>query len=189
MKNTIPWKRYVKSIHSLRMISIFLFRTLRQAQTGDDTEAALSFDKLVTPIMDNESIRDYSKPQKGLRAALLDHFQEIETELETDSENLCAQAAQHIHSSELILTLGHSRSVENFLKSASKERKFEVVVAECAPECRVSHISFSRRTKFIQMQLRNPFTGSHIGRVFGQSENRDNCDYGCSYFRHDVTCQ
>lgn len=58
-------------------------------------------------------------------------------ELETCSEDLAAQAAEHIHSSELILTLGHSRSVENFLKKAAKQRKFEVVVAECAPGCRV----------------------------------------------------
>lgn len=36
----------------------------------------------------------------------------------------------------MILTLGHSRSVEGFLKSAAKQRKFEVVIAECAPACR-----------------------------------------------------
>lgn len=92
---------------------------------------------MVTQSSESERSRDYSKPQDGLRAALLDHLQEIETELETSSENLSAQAAEHIHSSELILTLGHSRSVENFLKSAAKQRTFEVVVAECAPACRV----------------------------------------------------
>lgn len=106
----------------------------RQIQIRDDSQGTLSLHKLVTQTSEN---RDYSKPQDGLRLALLDHLQEIETELETSSENLSTQAALHIHSSELILTLGHSRSVENFLKSASKERKFEVVVAECAPACRV----------------------------------------------------
>lgn len=104
----------------------------------DDSQATLSLHKLVTQTSEIERIRDYSKPQAGLKAALLDHIQEIETELETSAENLSEQAVEHIHSSELILTLGHSRTVESFLKTAAKQRKFEVVVAECAPACRVS---------------------------------------------------
>lgn len=35
--------------------------------------------------------------------------------------------------SEIILTMGHSRTVEAFLKQAYKDRKFTVVVAESAP--------------------------------------------------------
>lgn len=112
------------------------FDALQAIQVADDSQATLSLHKLVTQTSETEQARDYSKPQDGLRAALLDHLQEIETELETSAENLSAQAAEHIHSSELILTLGHSRSVENFLKRAAKQRKFEVVVAECAPACR-----------------------------------------------------
>lgn len=106
-------------------------------QFGDDSQASLSLHKLVTQTSENAPVRDYSKPQVGLRAALLDHLEEIEMELETNAENVAAQAAEHIHSSELILTLGHSRTVERFLKSAARQRKFEVVVAECAPGCRV----------------------------------------------------
>lgn len=104
---------------------------------GDDNLASLSLHKLVTQTSESDRRRDYTKPHEGLRTALLDHLQELETELETSAENLSAQAAEHIHSSELILTLGHSRTVENFLKNAAKQRKFEVVVAECAPDCRV----------------------------------------------------
>lgn len=107
-------------------------------QFTDDSQASLH--KLVTQTSENEPVRDYSKPQDGLRAALLDHLQEIETELETSAENLSSQAAEHIHSSELILTLGYSRTVESFLKRAAKQRNFEVVVAECSPACRVSFI-------------------------------------------------
>lgn len=108
-------------------------------QNTDDFQGSLSLHKLVTQTSENQPIRDYSKPHDGLQAALLEHLEEIEIELETSAENLAAQAAEHIHSSELILTLGHSRTVENFLKSAAKQRKFEVVVAECAPACRVSY--------------------------------------------------
>lgn len=114
------------------------FDALHTAQipVADDSQATLSLHKLVTQTSESDQVRDYSKPQDGLRVLLLDHLQEIETELETSAENLSAQAPEHIHSSELILTLGHSRSVESFLKTAAKERKFDVVVAECAPACR-----------------------------------------------------
>lgn len=102
----------------------------------DDSQGSLSLHKLVTQTSEHENTRDYSKPQEGLKSALLDHLQELETELETSTDNLAAQAPEHIHSQELILTLGHSRTVDLFLKKAAKERKFEVVVAECAPSCR-----------------------------------------------------
>lgn len=36
------------------------------------------------------------------------------------------------------MTLGKSALVEAFLKKAATERKFQVIVAECAPFCRVS---------------------------------------------------
>ncbi|XP_033252368.1 translation initiation factor eIF-2B subunit beta-like, partial [Drosophila miranda] len=60
------------------------------------------------------------------------------------SENICVQAEEHIHSSEIILTLGHSRSVENFLKRAIKKRQFPtIIVAECAPACRGHNLATS----------------------------------------------
>jgi len=36
------------------------------------------------------------------------------------------------------MTLGKSALVDAFLKKAATERKFQVIVAECAPFCRVS---------------------------------------------------
>lgn len=106
-------------------------------QFADDFQGSLSLHKLVTQTSENKSARDYTKPHDGLQAALLEHLEEIEIELETSAENLASQAVEHIHSSELILTLGHSRTVERFLKSAARQRRFEVVVAECGPACRV----------------------------------------------------
>lgn len=37
------------------------------------------------------------------------------------------------------MTIGKSRVVKSFLKKAAHDRKFEVIVAECAPFCQVSH--------------------------------------------------
>lgn len=89
---------------------------------------------------------DYNKPVPDLKDAIIDHISEFEMELDTSAENIAAQASQHIHSNEIILTLGKSSAVEAFLKSAAKTRKFEVIVAECAPSCKVnvsaSEISF-----------------------------------------------
>lgn len=47
------------------------------------------------------------------------------------------QALEHIHSNEVIMTIGRSRTVEAFLKDAARKRKFHVIVAECAPFCQV----------------------------------------------------
>lgn len=109
----------------------------------DDAQGSLSLHKLVTQTSEHDHTHDFSKQHEGLRDALLGHIQEIEIELETSAENMALQAPEHIHSLELILTLGHSRTVENFLKRAAKERKFEVVVAECAPACRGHQLAAS----------------------------------------------
>ena len=105
---------------------------------------------MVTQTSECDICVDYAKPTTGLKDALLDHLQEIETELETSCESICSQAEQHIHSTEVILTLGHSRSVEHFLKRAVKKRQsLTIIIAECAPACRVSNkkINTKRNTK------------------------------------------
>lgn len=163
-------------------------RTAAAHQIADDSQASLSLHKLVTQNSENQPLPDYSKPLAGLRAALLDHLEEIEMELETNAENVAAQAAEHIHSSELILTLGHSRTVERFLKSAAKRRKFEVVVAECAPGCRVSVCCCISISSLI---LSRNFVGAgpqFSGRL-GEGPHRDHRHRGLGDFRDDVARQ
>ncbi|XP_058830546.1 translation initiation factor eIF-2B subunit beta [Topomyia yanbarensis] len=108
----------------------------------DDAQTSLSLHKLVTQTSEQKRW-DYSKPQEGLKDALLEHLSEIETELETCSDNLSSQATEHIHSAELIMTLGYSRSVEKFLKKAAEHRTIEVIVAECAPVCKGHQLAVS----------------------------------------------
>lgn len=57
--------------------------------------------------------------------------------LEGTTDNIAMQALEHIHSNEVIMTIGRSRTVEAFLKDAARKRKFHVIVAECAPFCQV----------------------------------------------------
>jgi translation initiation factor eIF-2B subunit beta len=108
----------------------------QETKQADDSQA-VSLQKLVTQNSErSESKPDYRTSHEGLRENLIEHLNEIENELHLSHDNLAQQASQHVHSSELILTLGYSKSVEKFLKSVPKERKFEVVIAECAPSCR-----------------------------------------------------
>lgn len=59
---------------------------------------------------------------------------------EGTTDNIAMQALEHIHSNEVIMTIGRSRTVEAFLKDAARKRKFHVIVAECAPFCQVAHL-------------------------------------------------
>lgn len=47
--------------------------------------------------------------------------------------DISVQALEHIHANEIIMTIGYSKTVSAFLKTAAKDRVFQVIVAECAP--------------------------------------------------------
>lgn len=59
---------------------------------------------------------------------------------EGTTDNISMQALEHIHSNEVIMTIGRSRTVEAFLRDAARKRKFHVIVAECAPFCQVHEV-------------------------------------------------
>ncbi|KAK7598197.1 hypothetical protein V9T40_006432 [Parthenolecanium corni] len=89
-----------------------------------------SLHKIVTS---EEEIDDYSKTVAELKESILDHINEFHMELETSIENITKEAIKHIHTSEIILTIGKSAIVESFLKEAARYRKFDVIVCECSP--------------------------------------------------------
>uniref|UniRef100_A0AAZ3QMG7 Translation initiation factor eIF2B subunit beta n=1 Tax=Oncorhynchus tshawytscha TaxID=74940 RepID=A0AAZ3QMG7_ONCTS len=70
-----------------------------------------------------------------LKANVIEAINELLTELDGTTDNIAMQALEHIHSNEVIMTVGRSRTVEAFLKDAARKRKFHVIVAECAPFC------------------------------------------------------
>ncbi|RZC40148.1 IF-2B domain containing protein [Asbolus verrucosus] len=78
-------------------------------------------------------ISDYSESHGNLRCRLLDHLTEYKVELETSTDNIATQGLEHIHTNEIILTVGKSNTVEEFLKYAAKKRLFQVIVVEAAP--------------------------------------------------------
>ncbi|KAF8637339.1 hypothetical protein AX17_002840 [Amanita inopinata Kibby_2008] len=70
---------------------------------------------------------------RGLKPVLMEALQDVLDELETVYDNVSKNARDHIHSDEIILTLGYSKTVEAFLKSAAHHRRFTAIVAETAP--------------------------------------------------------
>ncbi|KAG8835362.1 GCD complex subunit gcd7 [Serendipita sp. 399] len=74
-----------------------------------------------------------TKSAQSIRPALISAIEEVMDELETVLDNVSGTAKDHIHSDEIVLTLGMSRTIEAFLKKAALDRKFTTLVAEAAP--------------------------------------------------------
>ncbi|KAJ3554901.1 hypothetical protein NM688_g2864 [Phlebia brevispora] len=68
-----------------------------------------------------------------VKPLLMEAIQDVLDDLETVYDNISRGAKDHIHSDEIILTLGHSKTVEAFLKSAAHYRNYTVIVAETGP--------------------------------------------------------
>ncbi|XP_034940580.1 translation initiation factor eIF-2B subunit beta [Chelonus insularis] len=97
----------------------------------EDVDAQESLHKIITSGKDQDI--DFNLSVPSLKEALIEHIDEFEVELETCSENITQQASEHIHSNEIIMTLGRSKMVEEFFKKAAETRTFEVIVAEGGP--------------------------------------------------------
>lgn len=91
-----------------------------------------SLQKMMT--IDIDTTPTYDIKFDNLKEAINDCICELLSELETSAENIANQSLEHIYSDEVIMTCGKSKTVEAFLKfAAKKKRRFQVVVAECAP--------------------------------------------------------
>ena len=74
-----------------------------------------------------------SLKKNELKEAFIDCLDEYTVELENSCSNIAVQSLHHIHEDEIILTIGHSNTVCEFLQEASAKRSFQVLVAEAAP--------------------------------------------------------
>ncbi|BGO90206.1 hypothetical protein NBRC10512_002409 [Rhodotorula toruloides] len=75
----------------------------------------------------------FSRRSYHLKPVFIEAIQELMDEVETTYRSVGEQALDHIHPGEFILTIGHSKTVEAFLKNAARKRKFTVICAETAP--------------------------------------------------------
>ncbi|XP_033324941.2 eukaryotic translation initiation factor 2B subunit beta [Megalopta genalis] len=97
----------------------------------EETDPQESLHKILTAESDQHV--DFKESVPSLKLALMDHINEFEVELETCAENITSLAPEHIHSNEIIMTIGKSNLVEEFFKKAAATRAFEVIVAEGGP--------------------------------------------------------
>ncbi|XP_015919139.1 translation initiation factor eIF2B subunit beta [Parasteatoda tepidariorum] len=94
----------------------------------DEYEQQESLQKMLVA----EEQLDFTKHLDSLKKSISANLRELMEEFERSSQDIAAQSQEHIHFGEVILTFGHSRTVEKFLKKAVK-RKCEVLVAEAFP--------------------------------------------------------
>lgn len=78
-------------------------------------------------------VKQDSAGHHDLKGAIIECINEIIEELESLYSSIASQSQEHIHSNEIIMVYGKSRTVSEFLKHVGKKRKFQVIVAEDAP--------------------------------------------------------
>ncbi|XP_057807839.1 uncharacterized protein LOC131022401 [Salvia miltiorrhiza] len=77
---------------------------------------------------------DKNSMTRKLKHNVIEAVNELIQEISTCHEQIAEQAVEHIHHNEVILTLGSSQTVKEFLLAAKeKKRSFRVFVAEGAP--------------------------------------------------------
>ncbi|KAF2745757.1 nagb/rpia/CoA transferase-like protein [Sporormia fimetaria CBS 119925] len=87
----------------------------------------------LTPL-NLERLADISKSTTmDLKGEVMDGIRELQDELDQSDELIAANALDHIHSNEIILTHTASTSVQKFLLAAARKRKFAVVHVETHP--------------------------------------------------------
>ncbi|XP_054278331.1 translation initiation factor eIF-2B subunit beta [Macrosteles quadrilineatus] len=121
-----------------------------QQNKQEEVDPQESLHKIVTSEGEAE---DYSKDIPQLKEQVLEHISEFQMELETSIDNIAQQAKEHIHANEIIMTIGKSSVVEAFLKKAAHDRKFDVIVAECAPFLHGHELAASLAKSKIQTTL------------------------------------
>lgn len=106
------------------------FAALIKGQSVDSADQQQSLHKM---LVAEGQVDDFSIPSPNLKARVIESINELLTELESSADNIAMQALEHIHSNEVVMTMGKSRTVQAFLLNAARKRKFHVIVAEGAP--------------------------------------------------------
>ncbi|KAI0063423.1 nagb/rpia/CoA transferase-like protein [Artomyces pyxidatus] len=119
-------KGTVASSSNVFSISKFVLQGQPRKQvTTQKTESAL--------VLREDDPDDPDSFARTLKPVLMEAIQVILDELETVYENIARSAKDHIHSDEIILTVGKSHTVETYLISAAHYHNFTVIVAESGP--------------------------------------------------------
>jgi len=108
------------------------YLAMMKSESSDTSSGGAVKANTLLTYEDPEDI-DYTESFPRLKASIIDGINELIDELEGLHINVAEQAIEHIHANETIMTLGCSKTVEEFLKEAGRKRKFGVIVVETAP--------------------------------------------------------
>ncbi|CAK7309439.1 Translation initiation factor eIF-2B subunit beta [Vulpes lagopus] len=103
-----------------------VLRIIRE-EYSDESDQQESLHKLLTS---KGLSKDLSFHYAQLQSNIIEAMNELLVELEGTTENITAQALEHIHSNEVVMTIGFSLP-----QRGTRKRKFHVIVADCAPFC------------------------------------------------------
>lgn len=120
------------------VVSNMLKRIIKLVRDEDSTEKGSEFSVSDAKDSLHKLFHSASKAvaaasNKQLRRTIIETVGEFLVELETCAENIHSQAGDHITNGDVVISIGHSKAVEGFLKAAAKKTKFTLIVAECAP--------------------------------------------------------
>ncbi|EMC97626.1 hypothetical protein BAUCODRAFT_460357 [Baudoinia panamericana UAMH 10762] len=110
-----------------------LFSILQQpaGRSPFATPPTASQSPLIKPVPQTHD--DEVKEKLDIKAEVINGIQELQDELDVVDTQIAESALDHIHSNEIILTHTSSQTVQRFLATAARKRKFTVVHAEAYP--------------------------------------------------------
>ena len=111
-----------------------VLRVIREAyaQCANEEDSAASHlvaGPSLQSLLVSQEASDFTAQYRQLKTIVLQNILELFDELEESAHNIAGQALEHIHADEVIMTIGHSRTVEAFLKHAG--RSSAVSVCSC----------------------------------------------------------
>lgn len=118
---------------------ISLFGLFQPSQTGTPfggTPQAGS--GTASPIPKSTKNQEETKEKLDVKLEVIDGIKELLDELDVVDGQIAESALDHIHNNEIILTHTSSQTVQKFLSTAARKRKFTVIHAEAYPNDHIS---------------------------------------------------
>ncbi|KAI8390169.1 hypothetical protein BD560DRAFT_380125 [Blakeslea trispora] len=108
----------------------------QKASVMNDKHRLLKQSSMFNLLSDGPGKRHETTPQNtyNLKPLIIQEInEEIIADLESVYKGIADQATDFIHANEVIMTIGKSRTVQEFLIRAAQKRQFQVLVAETSP--------------------------------------------------------
>lgn len=97
------------------------------------TPPSISQSPKVSPNHKSPDKQDAADKKVDIKGEIINVIQDLIEELEVVDSQIAESALDHIHSNEIILTHTSSQTVQKFLSTAARKRKFTVIHAEAYP--------------------------------------------------------